>query len=74
MKIFFLDSATIPNFLKAKLWSDNNRGGYLLDDYTNQSIITGSAKHGHTIKNKAILYDTINYLNQLEFSVNNDLL
>ena len=69
-----VDYASIPMICKPKLWDENNRGGYLLDDYINQSIITGSTNHGHKMNNKTILYDTINHLNQLEFSVNNDLL
>jgi hypothetical protein len=70
----FIDSASIPMICKPKLWDETQRGGYLLGDYNNNSIITGNTNHGHKMENKTILYDTINYLSGLEFSVNNELL
>lgn len=70
----FIDPDSIPMICKPKLWSKDLRGGNLLESFSNKSIFTGNINHGHDMKNLQILYDTINFLNRMEFEINNDLL
>lgn len=48
--------------------------GFLTNILEQNDLITGSKEHKHTIENRELLYNTINYLNSIKFKINNDLL
>lgn len=67
---------SLPMICKPGVWSENEFGGNLLNknDEFRKGLITGSIHHDHqTILNEKI-YNSINYLNSLEFNVNHDLI
>ena len=75
-KYLHIDPATIPMISKPKAWTCNNNGGYYFEKYSTQGVITGKDinKQGHKMENKKVLFNTINKLNSIEFSVNQELL
>nr|QWO71390.1 RNA polymerase [Termitomyces sp. T123] len=69
----YIDPASLPMLCTPKEWTNDINGGNLINFYKN-NVITGKNSHGHEMKNKEILYKTINYLSKIEFKINNDLL
>jgi hypothetical protein len=70
-----IDFPSLPMVCLPKPWSDKNKGGFILNfSDSDSSVILGHKKHGHKVENMTILFDTINYLNSIEFSINNDFL
>lgn len=69
-------SAALPMVCKPLTWSHFTYGGFLLnrDIDFKESLITGSHYHDHKMKLNQKVYDIVNYINSLQFSVNTDLL
>jgi DNA-directed RNA polymerase len=66
--------STLPMVCKPVKWSCKSFGGFLDNKNKGEGIITGSVMHNHKMENKKPLYNTINYLNSIKFSINNTLL
>jgi hypothetical protein len=65
--------STLPMICKPVKWSDKIFGGFLENSDLQKPIITGSTYHGHRINNLKKLYNAINYLNNIQFSINTSL-
>jgi|GEM_PF-1290246 len=55
-------------------WSDTEYGGFLENQYTKNSIITGSFNQKHTMENKDSFFKAVNTLNSNKFIINTLLL
>lgn len=67
---------SLPMICKPLYWSEFEPGGFLLnrdEEYT-KDLIVGSTNHNHKISKNALMIDSINYLNSLEFKVNKELI
>lgn len=62
--------------VRPNIWGKDSFGGFLenKDSENRKGLITGSEQHKHSISLNDNIYNVINYLNSLEFTVNNDLL
>jgi DNA-dependent RNA polymerase len=60
--------ATLPMICKPEIWDDTHYGGFLENAIRKDDLITNKEKH--TMENRKPLYDAINYLNSIEFSIN----
>lgn len=69
-----LHPKSIPMVCKPNPWGRNLYGGFLENQNIKDNIITGSIYHKHNMKNMDNLYNAVNYLNGIKFSINNDLL
>ena len=69
-----LHPKSIPMICKPNLWGNNVYGGFLENSDLKESVITGSVYHNHDMKNMDSLYNAINYLNSIKFSINVELL
>jgi len=69
-----LHPSTLPMVCRPAIWSCKSFGGFLDNKIKGESVITGSTMHNHLIENKKPLYDSINYLNSIKFSINSLLL
>lgn len=69
-----LHPKSIPMVCKPNPWGNNLYGGFLENQYIKDSVITGSTYHKHIMKNMDNLYNSINYLNSIKFSINGELL
>ena len=69
-----IDPFSLPMICKPNLWSQDNFGGYLLNEDLKEKLITGSSQHDHHISNKDILYKTVNYMSSIKFGINKDVL
>lgn len=69
-----INPQSLPMICKPNLWSDSNYGGFLLNIENEKSLITGSEHHSHSLKKNQKIYDSVNYLNSLKFSVNSDFI
>nr|QWO71396.1 RNA polymerase [Termitomyces sp. K1Ag] len=65
---------TLPMICKPNEWSEKSFGGFLENKIKEVSIITGSSRQGHKVENKEALFKAINYLNSIQFGINNLLL
>lgn len=65
---------SLPMICPPNKWDDHNYGGFLENKINHKDLITGSNHHTHNIENKGKLYNAINYLNNIEFIINNQLL
>jgi hypothetical protein len=65
---------TLPMICQPNPWTDSKFGGYLTNKYQQKDIITRSEIFNHKVENKTPIYETVNYLNNLEFGVNNLML
>lgn len=66
--------STLPMVVEPNKWSNNYFGGYLQNETLGNSIITGSKIHKHSLKLRKPLYETVNYLSSIPFTINNLLL
>jgi len=66
--------SSLPMVCKPVTWSCKSFGGFLDNKNKGEGIITGSSMHNHKMENKRPLYNAINYLNSIKFSINNKLL
>jgi hypothetical protein len=64
---------SLPMICKPNEWSYKSYGGFLINKELNDDIITG-VTHKHKMENRHSLYNAINYLNSIQFSINNSLL
>jgi DNA-directed RNA polymerase len=55
-------------------WGDKNYGGFLENDILKKEIYTQSPSNKHKMENKKLLYNSVNYLNSIQFEINIDLL
>jgi hypothetical protein len=55
-------------------WGDKKYGGFLENDILKKEIYTKSPSNKHKIENKELLYNSVNYLNSIQFEINIDLL
>lgn len=72
-----INPQSLPMVARPNLWSENNYGGLLLNniDEFKKDLITGSEHHSHNCNYKdGFVYECVNYLNGLKFTINNDLL
>lgn len=65
---------TLPMICKPNLWSEDQYGGFLLNDSKKIDIITGKDNMNHEIENKEAIFLGVNYLNSIKFGVNNLML
>lgn len=65
---------TLPMICVPQPWSKDEFGGYFTNKYQREDIITGKDDFNHLVKNKESIYDSVNYLNSIEFGVNNLML
>ena len=65
---------TLPMICKPLKWNYGSYGGYLENKNLQKSIITGSKHHHHKISNLKNIYSAINYLNNIKFKINKDLI
>lgn len=72
----FVSPSSLPMICKPLTWSDETKGGHLLNKIYSYSIISKeeSKANGHLVENRENLYKAANYLSSLEFSVNTELL
>nr|YP_025889.1 DNA-dependent RNA polymerase [Moniliophthora perniciosa]AAQ74287.1 DNA-dependent RNA polymerase [Moniliophthora perniciosa] len=73
-KNIIIDPNTFPMIVNPNSWSKDTYGGFLSNKSRELDIITGNESHDHIIENKALIYQTVNYLNSIKFGVNNMLL
>lgn len=66
--------SSLPMISSPSIWSDTSHGGFLSNVNQQNSVITGSIGHKHNIINREPLYQSINTLNQIQFSINTLLL
>lgn len=67
---------SLPMVAKPLKWGEGEYGGFLLNrdpDYQD-GLVTGSIHHSHNITLNKKIYDVVNYLNSLQFTINSDLL
>lgn len=69
-----VNPTTLPMICKPNSWSPNKFGGYLTNEFQREDIITGKDSSNHLVDNKESIYDSVNYLNSIEFGVNNLML
>lgn len=55
-------------------WGDKKYGGFLENDILKKEIYTKTSSNKHKIENKELLYNSVNYLNSIQFEINIDLL
>ena len=55
-------------------WGDKKYGGFLENDILKKEIYTQSPSNKHKMENKKLLYNSVNYLNSIQFEINIDLL
>jgi hypothetical protein len=65
---------TLPMICEPVEWSATSFGGYLVNKDLCKSIINKSLFHKHSTDFKLNLYNAINYLNRIKFSINSKLL
>jgi len=74
-KISHILPNNLPMLCRPNEWSDNESGGYLNNEYLENSLITGvGINNSHEIKNLNNLYKAINYTSSIKFSVNSEAL
>ena len=70
-----VDPKNLPMISPPLPWSDTEYGGYLENSLLRDDLITGSALyHDHKNINRNKLYFAVNYLNNIKFNINTDLL
>lgn len=70
-----LQPKNLPMVCTPGEWGPNKYGGYLENKIIQEKIVTGSIKYNaHEYKNLDMLYNTINYFNNIQFGINNSLL
>lgn len=55
-------------------WGNKKYGGFLENEILKNEIYTKSPSNKHKLENKESVYNAINYLNSIPFSINIDLL
>ena len=64
----------MPMLCEPIKWKKGKYGGFLLNsdpDFQND-LVTGSKQHSHVIKINNTVYNAVNYLNKMKFSIKND--
>nr|YP_010130257.1 DNA-dependent RNA polymerase [Clavaria fumosa]QPZ51159.1 DNA-dependent RNA polymerase [Clavaria fumosa] len=69
-----ISPTSLPMVCKPIEWSCKSFGGFLENKNRGENIITGSTKYDQKMENKKNLYNAINYLNSIKFSINSLLL
>lgn len=69
-----INPKTLPMICKPNSWTEQKFGGYLTNKLIKKDIITQSDIFNHKVDNKSPIYETVNYLNKIEFGVNNLML
>lgn len=65
----------LPMICQPNKWSNTEYGGYLNNSIEKNNLISGLGfGNAHKVKSLELLYKSINYLNSIEFRVNNELL
>ena len=75
-KYIIINPSSLPMICPPNKWSADSYGGYLSNHQLKLSLISGSSlnSHGHGIKLEQNLYNSINSLNKIQFTVNSELL
>ena len=69
-----ISPSTLPMLCEPAKWGDKKYGGFLENDILKKEIYTKSPSNKHKIENKELLYNSVNYLNSIQFEINIDLL
>jgi len=69
-----ISPSTLPMLCKPAKWENKKYGGFLENDILKNEIYTKSHSNKHKMENKQLLYDSVNYLNSIQFEINIDLL
>lgn len=73
-KNLFISPSTLPMLCEPAKWGDKKYGGFLENDILKKEIYTKTSSNKHKIENKELLYNSVNYLNSIQFEINIDLL
>jgi hypothetical protein len=73
-KNLIISPSTLPMLCEPTKWGDNKYGGFLENDILKKEIYTQSPTNKHKMENKKLLYNSVNYLNSIQFEINIDLL
>lgn len=73
-KNLIISPSTLPMLCEPAKWGDKKYGGFLENDNLKKEIYTKSPSNKHKIENKELLYNSVNYLNSIQFEINTDLL
>lgn len=65
---------TIPMVCKPSTWSEDSFGGFLGNNYEKNDLVVGSFQHQHNLASRENLYNAINEINSIKFSINTELL
>ena len=70
----YMDPLAVPMICPPKPWSDKKYGGYLTNSITKDRFILGSKAHRHEMLNRKIVYKSVNYMSNVQFEINTNLL
>lgn len=74
IKNLIISPSTLPMLCEPAKWGDKKYGGFLENDILKKEIYTKATSNKHKIENKEFLYNSVNYLNSIQFEINIDLL
>ena len=65
---------SLPMICPPNNWSENEYGGFLDNSYIKNDIYHKKSSNNHSMENKKPIYNSVNYLNNTKFTINNDFL
>ena len=66
--------SSLPMISQPAIWDTNKYGGFLINEKIKDKVFHKSPNTNHKMENKKNIYRAINYLNSIQFEINNDLL
>ena len=73
-KNLIVSPSTWPMLCEPAKWEYKKYGGFLENNILKKEIYTKASSNKHKMDNKELLYNSINYLNSIQFEINIDLL